>query len=580
MSYLGIEKSILGKQWIGPSAEQERNQEKLFQETGLPIALCAVLSRLNVSANSLEKYLEPTLRELMPEPAKLKDMTKAAERILIAAKTGEKVAIFADYDVDGGCSAALLIDWFRFFNVECTLYVPDRIKEGFGPNIKALQLLESANSLIICVDCGTLSHKAIETIQTSDLVVLDHHLASETLPKCHAVVNPNRQDELGNLSHLCAAAVVFLCLVEMRRLQRVNEEKSPDLLEMLDLVALATVADVAPLIGVNRAFVRQGLKILARRKRIGLAALSDQIKIDQELSAYHLGFLLGPRINAGGRIGKPDLGAQLLISQDLEAAKAMAERLDQLNFERRNLENQIKEAALEQAINRKTVGSLAWAAGDSWHPGVVGIVASRLKEATNLPSVVIGFDGVIGKGSGRSISGVDLGFAIQKLMGEGLLLTGGGHKMAVGLSLAKENLEKAMSRLTEIIEQQSTTIDSSPKVNIDTLLLPSAATLELVELLNSAGPYGPGAKAPTFVFANMQITFLKRIGTSHLRLKFSDDTGSLDAICFNAFDNEIGSTLENHGGNSVHLCGKLDINYWRGRKSVQLRLEDAQFSNV
>ena len=546
MSYLGIEKSILGKQWIGPSAEQERNQEKLFQETGLPIALCAVLSRLNVSANSLEKYLEPTLRELMPEPAKLKDMTKAAERILIAAKTGEKVAIFADYDVDGGCSAALLIDWFRFFNVECTLYVPDRIKEGFGPNIKALQLLESANSLIICVDCGTLSHEAIETIQTSDLVVLDHHLASETLPKCHAVVNPNRQDELGNLSHLCAAAVVFLCLVEMRRLQRVNEEKSPDLLEMLDLVALATVADVAPLIGVNRAFVRQGLKILARRKRIGLAALSDQIKIDQEL----------------------------------EAAKAMAERLDQLNFERRNLENQIKEAALEQAINRKTVGSLAWAAGDSWHPGVVGIVASRLKEATNLPSVVIGFDGLIGKGSGRSISGVDLGFAIQKLMGEGLLLTGGGHKMAVGLSLAKENLEKAMSRLTEIIEQQSTTIDSSPKVNIDTLLLPSAATLELVELLNSAGPYGPGAKAPTFVFANMQITFLKRIGTSHLRLKFSDDTGSLDAICFNAFDNEIGSTLENHGGNSVHLCGKLDINYWRGRKSVQLRLEDAQFSNV
>ena len=542
MSYLGIEKSILAKQWIGPSSEQERNQEKLFQETGLPLALCAVLSRLNVDTNSAAKYLEPTLRELMPEPAKLKDMTKAAERILHSAKTGEKVAIFADYDVDGGCSAALLIDWFRFFNIECTLYVPDRVKEGFGPNIKALQFLESTHSLIICVDCGTLSHQAIESLNASDLIILDHHLASEILPKCYAVVNPNRQDEVGNLSHLCAAAVVFLCLVEMRRLLRLNAAESPDLLNMLDLVALATVADVAPLVGVNRAFVRQGLKILAGRKRIGLAALSDQVKIDQELSTYHLGFLLGPRINAGGRIGKPDLGAQLLITQDLEAAKAMAERLDQLNFERRELEKQIKEAALEQAINQKSFDSLAWAAGESWHPGVVGIVASRLKEATNLPSIVIGFDGLIGKGSGRSVSGVDLGFAIQKLVNEGLLLTGGGHKMAVGLSVARENLEKAMYRLDEIIKQQGAKIDSSPKVNIDTLLLPSAATLELVELLNSAGPYGPGAKAPTFVFANMQITYFKRIGTSHLRIKFGDTTGSLDAICFNAFDTEIGPT--------------------------------------
>ena len=578
MSYLGIEKSILAKQWIGPSSEQERNQEKLFQETGLPMALCAVLSRLNIDTNSAAKYLEPKLRELMPEPSKLKDMTKAAERILHSAKTGEKVAIFADYDVDGGCSAALLIDWFRFFNIECTLYVPDRVKEGFGPNIKALQFLESTHSLIICVDCGTLSHQAIESLNASDLIVLDHHLASEILPKCYAVVNPNRQDELGDLSHLCAAAVVFLCLVEMRRLLRLNAEESPDLLNMLDLVALATVADVAPLVGVNRAFVRQGLKILAGRKRIGLAALSDQIKIDQELSTYHLGFLLGPRINAGGRIGKPDLGAQLLIAQDLEAAKAMAERLDQLNFERRELENQIKEAALEQAINQKSFESLAWAAGEAWHPGVVGIVASRLKEATNLPSIVIGFDGLIGKGSGRSISGVDLGFAIQKLVSEGLLLTGGGHKMAVGLSVAKENLEKAMYRLDEIIKRQGAAIDRSPKVNIDTLLLPSAATLELVELLNSAGPYGPGAKAPTVVFANMQITYFKRVGTSHLRIKFGDNTGSLDAICFNAFDTEIGPALENHGGRTLHLCGKLDINQWRGQRGVQLRLEDAQFA--
>ena len=578
MSYLGIEKSILANKWIGPDPEQERNQEKLFQETNLPIELCAVLSRLNVDSTSAASYLDPTLRELMPEPAKLKDMTKAAKRILHAAKTGEKVAIFADYDVDGGCSAALLIDWFRFFNVECTLYVPDRIKEGFGPNIEALQLLESAHSLIICVDCGTLSHEAIESVQTCDLIVLDHHLANETLPECHAVVNPNRQDEIGNLSHLCAAAVIFLCLVEMRRLLRVSNEKSPDLMNMLDLVALATIADVAPLIGVNRAFVRQGLKILAQRKRVGLAALSDQIKIDQTLSAYHLGFLLGPRINAGGRIGKPDLGAQLLISQDLHTASAIAERLDQLNTERRELEKQIKEMALVQAMHQNDTDSLAWAAGDSWHPGVLGIVASRIKETTNLPSVVIGFNGAIGKGSGRSISGVDLGFAIQKLVSEGLLITGGGHKMAVGLSLFRENLEKAMYRLNEIIKKQHSSIDRTPKINIDALLLPSAATLELVELLNSAGPYGPGAKAPTFVFANMQINFLKRIGTDHLKIRFGDHSGSLDAISFKAFDNNLGQVLENHNGRLVHLCGKLDINYWRGKRNVQLRLEDAQFA--
>ena len=289
--------------------------------------------------------------------------------------------------------------------------------------------------------------------------------------------------------------------------------------------------------------------------------------------------MLSPRINAGGRIGKPDLGAQLLISEDPHTASAIAERLDQLNTERQELEKQIKELALVQAMHQKNTDALAWAAGDSWHPGVLGIVASRIKETTNLPSVVIGFEGSLGKGSGRSISGVDLGFAIQKLVSEGLLINGGGHKMAAGLSLVKENLEKAMCRLNEIIKQQHNSIDRTPKINIDALLFPSAATLEFVELLNTAGPYGPGAKAPTFVFANMQINFLKRIGSDHLKFKFGDHSGSLDAISFKAFDNNIGPALQNHNGRLVHLCGKLDINHWRGKRTVQLRLEDAQFAN-
>lgn len=574
--YLGVDRSLTGRRWIGPAPDITRLAEALMQQTGLPPALCQTLSRLGVPADDVPTYLEPTLRALLPDPRSLRDMEKAAGRILQAVRNRERIAVFADYDVDGGASAALLIDWLRQLDRKVTLYVPDRIDEGYGPNEPAMETLARDHDLIVCVDCGTLSHGPIAAARAADVVVLDHHLGGETLPDAFALVNPNRQDEDGALAHLCAAGVVFLTLVEAGRQMREAGAQGPDLMAMLDLVALATVADVAPLKGVNRALVRQGLKVMAQRARPGLVALCDVGRLDTAPKSYHLGFVLGPRVNAGGRIGKADLGARLLATTDPHEAKSIAERLDALNTERREIEEAVRAQALEQAEERGFDAPLVWAAGEGWHPGVVGIVASRLKERTNRPSIVIGFDGDAGKGSGRSVSGIDLGAAIQKLAAEGHLEKGGGHKMAAGLSLSRAQLEPAMARLTEILTKQGADQLGASDLRLDGPLMPGAATPELVEQLEEAGPFGAGAAAPRFVFPDMQIGFAKRVGSSHLKISFGDGLGSrIDAISFGAFDGPLGSALEQHGGARFHLAGRLEINEWGGRRSVQLRLEDA-----
>jgi single-stranded-DNA-specific exonuclease len=512
----------------------------------------------------------------LPDPRTLRDMERAAGRILQAVRNRERIAIFADYDVDGGASAALLIDWLRQLDRKATLYVPDRIDEGYGPNEAAMEALARDHDLIVCVDCGTLSHGPIAAAKGADVVVLDHHLGGETLPDAYAVVNPNRQDEDGALAHLCAAGVVFLTLVEAGRQMRVSGAQGPDLMSMLDLVALATVADVAPLKGVNRALVRQGLKVMAQRARPGLVALCDVGRLDTAPTSYHLGFVLGPRVNAGGRIGKADLGARLLATIDPHEARSIAERLDALNTERREIEEAVRAQALEQAEERGFDAPLVWAAGEGWHPGVVGIVASRLKERTNRPSIVIGFDGDAGKGSGRSVSGIDLGAAIQKLAAEGHLEKGGGHKMAAGLSLSRAQLEPAMARLAAILAKQGADQLGASDLRLDGPLMPGAATPELIDMLEQAGPFGAGAAAPRFAFPDMQIAFAKRVGSAHLKLSFGDGLGArIDAICFGAFDGPLGAALEQHGGARFHLAGRLEINEWGGRRSVQLRLEDA-----
>ncbi len=500
MSFLGVDASLMGRRWVGPGVEVERATEVLVQQTSLPLALCQVLARRGVAAEEAEAFLAPSLRDLLPDPRSLRDMEKAATRFLAAVKARQRIAVFADYDVDGGSSAALLLVWLREMGCAATLYVPDRIDEGYGPNDAAMAELAAAHDLIVCVDCGTLSHGPVAAAVGADVVILDHHLGGETLPDALAVVNPNRQDEDGALAHLCAAAVVFLMLVEAGRQLREAGARGPDLMALLDLVGLATVADVAPLIGVNRAFVRQGLVVMGRRARPGLAALADVARMDTAPSAYHLGYLLGPRINAGGRIGKADLGARLLSCSDPHEAAAMADRLNDLNAERREIEAAVTAAAMAQAEARGLDAPLVWAAGEGWHPGVVGIVASRLKEATNRPSVVIGLDGDEGKGSGRSIAGVDLGASIQRLAGEGLLIKGGGHKMAAGLTVARDQLDPAMERLAELLAKQGAGQGGAADLRLDGLLMPGAATVPLVRAIETAGPFGAGASAPRYVF--------------------------------------------------------------------------------
>ncbi|MFT6933082.1 MAG: single-stranded-DNA-specific exonuclease [Paracoccaceae bacterium] len=577
-AFLGVERSITARRWVGLTPEQDRLATTLTQRADVEPALARVLARRGVLPEEVPSFLVPALRDLLPDPMHLKDMERASVRILQAVSKNEPIAIFADYDVDGGSSAALLLDWLDQMGRSATLYIPDRIDEGYGPNDAAMAALAKDHRLIICVDCGTLSTGPIAAAIGADVIVLDHHLAGADLPDATAVVNPNRQDEDGSLGHLCAAAVVFLVLVDLNRRLRADGQQGPDLMAMLDLVALATVADVAQLTGVNRAFVRQGLKVMARRGRPGLVALADVARLDQSPSSYHLGFVLGPRVNAGGRIGQADLGARLLATRDPAQAAKMALRLDQLNTDRREIEAMVRDAALEQATERGLDGPLVWAAGEGWHPGVVGIVAARLKEATNRPAVVIGLDGGEGKGSGRSITGVDLGASIQKLAAEGLLIKGGGHRMAAGLTIARDQLEPAMARLAELLDRQGAGAAGPADLRLDSTLMPSGATIELIEQLEAAGPFGAGASAPRFVFPSQRIKSTRPVGEGHLKLNFSDGFGpQIEAICFNATQSGLGPALEDHGNRAVHLAGRLEVNHWNGRQRVQLRLEDAAF---
>ncbi len=574
-AFLNVEASLTGRRWVGPDAGQDRLAEAIAQGSRLPLPLCRILAARGVEPAEAAAFLAPVLRDLLPDPRSLRDMEKAASRFLQAVDNRERVAIFADYDVDGGASAALLIVWLRAMGRQATLYIPDRIDEGYGPNTPAMRDLAKTHSLILCVDCGTLSHDPVAAAAPADVVILDHHLAAETLPAAHAIVNPNRQDEDGQLAHLCAAAVVFLLLVEANRQLRADGTQGPDLMQMLDLVALATVADVAPLTGVNRAFVRQGLKVMARRERPGLRALADVSRMDSAPTAYSLGFLLGPRVNAGGRIGQADLGARLLATEDDREAEALAARLDQLNTERREITERVREEAMAQAEARGLDAPLVWAAAEGWHPGVVGIVAARLKEASGRPAVVIGLEGGEGKGSGRSVTGVDLGAAVQRVAAEGLLIKGGGHKMAAGLTVARDRLEEAMARLSELLARQGAGAGGSLELRVDGLLMPQAATHALAEQIESAGPFGAAAPAPRFVLPEVTLTS-RRIGESHLRLSIRNPGGQpLEAVAFGAFDSPLGPALENPGTQPFHLAGKIEVNTWGGRSRVQLRLDDA-----
>ncbi|MFV0410387.1 MAG: single-stranded-DNA-specific exonuclease RecJ [Paracoccus sp. (in: a-proteobacteria)] len=574
-AFLNVESSLSGYRWVGPDEARTRLAEGLAQSADLPLPVARILAERGVAAGDVAGYLAPTLREMLPDPLSLRDMAPAAERLVNASVRGERIAIFADYDVDGGASAALLLDWLRQQGRDATLYIPDRIDEGYGPNAPAMAALAADHDLIVCVDCGTLSHDALAAGSAADIIVLDHHLGGETLPPALAVVNPNRQDEDGGLGHLCAAGVVFLTLVQAGRVLRAQAQREPALLPMLDLVALATVADVAPLIGVNRAFVRQGLAVMARRERPGLVALTDVSRIDTAPSSFHLGFMLGPRVNAGGRVGRADLGARCLSSSDAGEARRLAEALDELNRDRRAIESAVRDEALAQ-VEARGNRVLSWASGGGWHPGVVGIVAARVKERTGLPSVIIGTENGIGKGSARSVPGVDLGHAVQRLAAEGLLEKGGGHRMAAGLTVAESQIEAAMARLAELIAPELADRSGINDLRISGLMEPAAATPELMEMIESVGPFGQAAPAPRYAFADLILDSAATMGDGHLRAAFrAAGQKPLEAVAWEAMSGPLGPALIGARGRRFHIAGKLELSHWGGRSRVRLRLDDA-----
>ncbi|MEM9012677.1 MAG: single-stranded-DNA-specific exonuclease RecJ [Pseudomonadota bacterium] len=577
-AFLGVASSLLGRRWVGLDAGLIRQGAAIAQVAELPELAGRVLAARGVPADSaaVRAFLAPTLRALMPDPSVLRDMERAASRLVAATLAGERIAIFADYDVDGAASAALLLDWLAALGQSATLYVPDRVAEGYGPNFPAMQRLAEAHDLIVCVDCGTLAHEAIGAAAGAEVLVLDHHQGGETLPPALAVVNPNRQDERAGaeLRALAAAGVVFLVLVAANRLLRAEGREGPDLLPFLDLVALATVADVAPLTGLNRAFVRQGLVVMARRARPGLAALADVASLTSAPTAYHLGYLLGPRLNAGGRVGGSDLGTRLLVTRDGAEAARLAAELDALNQERRSLEASVLAAAMAAAEARGTDGPLVWAAGEGWHPGVVGIVAARLKEWANRPAVVIALDGETGQGSARSVIGIDLGAAVAETVRDGLLMKGGGHAMAAGLSVRADGVEAAMERLAAALARQGADRLGPPDLCLDAVLAPRAATVELVEVLERAGPFGAGAPGPRVAVSGV-LSHVRRLGERHIAVTLSADGGRLDAVAFGAFDGPLGPALEARQGMPVHLAGRLERDDWRGRRRARLRIEDA-----
>lgn len=587
--FLGVTRSVLGRPWRDRlDAAGLGRAEALAQLGGIPDILARLLAGRGVEPAEAARFLEPRLRDLLPDPSTLTDMEPAAARLARAASTGEHVAIFGDYDVDGACSAALLAGYLKRAGARPRIHIPDRLIEGYGPNSEAIRMLAAEGAtLLVTVDCGTTSHEPLaEAMRLGlDVVVLDHHQAPEQLPPVVALVNPNRQDDLSGLGHLCAAGVVFLALVATsRELRRQNfwtgQGGEPDLLAMLDLVALATVADVVPLHGLNRAFVRQGLAILRGRARPGLAALMDVAGLDGPVQPWHLGFLLGPRINAGGRIGDAALGARLLLSDDEIEARSIAAELNRLNQERQEIERQaVLEAVAEadHALMRAPDLAVLMAASADWHPGIVGLVAARLKERFSRPAFALALNGQGGAtGSGRSLAGVDLGRAVREAVEAGLAVKGGGHAMAAGVTLQAGQSAAFHSFLSERLAAQVAAVGEAEALLIDAALSAGGANPRLLAEIDKAGPFGAGSPEPVFVFPAHRLVDAVEIGSGgHIRIKLrSGDGATIGGIAFRVAQEPLGRALMAARGDSVHLAASLTLNRWGGRESAEMRLLD------
>jgi len=593
-AFLGVGRSVRGFVW------RERLEARLANEAAaisqrydLPELLGRVLAARGVGLAGVPVFLDPSVKALMPDPSSLAGMGEAVLRLADAIERREPVAIFGDYDVDGACSSALLARFLAHHGAPSRIYIPDRMTEGYGPNAAALEMLiREGAKLIVTVDCGTTSFEALETPPRAgiDVLVIDHHQADERLPAASVIVNPNRQDDVSGQGDLCAAGVVFLVLVatarELRRRGHYGQAQSePALLGDLDLVALATVADVVPLTGLNRAYVTKGLQVMRQRQNTGLRALIDAAGLTQPPTTYHLGYILGPRINAGGRIGEAGLGARLLTTGDEVEANRIAALLDRLNKERKAVE----QAALEEAaaaagheIDKEPGLPLIVVGSDTWHKGIVGLVASRLVERFGRPACVIAWErpggGGVWQGTGslRSIGGVDIGRAVRAAVAAGHLVKGGGHAMAAGLTLSRDRLEALRAFLCSEIADSANGVREALALDIDGALVASGVTGELIDLLERAGPYGQGNPQPRFAFPAHRVRFAKIVGEKHVRCVLEAGDGArLDAVAFRAAGEPLGELLMGAGGMPLNVAGTVRRDTWGGREKIELTIEDA-----
>ena len=581
-----IDDTLGGRFWTMKDL-QDADVRRLAAKLGNNDLLGRLLMLRGVVPDDVDAFMRPTLRNTFPDPSSFADMDKAASLTLDALMSGKSVTVFADYDVDGGTSAAILARYFREWDRELGLYVPDRLTEGYGPTPEAFQHLKASGAeLVITVDCGAAAREALDEAVEIDLpvIVLDHHLMHGDLPECAALVNPNRPDCGSGCGHLAGVGVVFVFVAALNRLARERnvtppQGKLPDLIQWLDLCALGTLCDMAPLKGVNRAFSRQGLKIMSANNNPGLRALADISGIGKIETVYHATFMLGPRLNAGGRVGDPWLAAKLLATDDRGEAITLAERLHGLNDERKAIEAAILEEATaqaERALAKRPDMTALVAGGEGWHPGVIGIVAGRLKDKFHLPSVVIGWGeglGPVAKGSARSVRGVNIGDAISEAARQGLILSGGGHAMAGGLSLKPDQLTEFSDWLNLYLKDKTQNILAARELTIDALISPGGATVELCDAVDSIGPFGAGAPQPVFAMLETTVSGSRIIGENHMKFFAEDSSGRVECVAWRAVGTPLGDAIRT--SERLHIVGRLKVNEWQGRQRVQMDIIDA-----
>lgn len=581
---LGVSRSAAGQFWL-MQENDDRQVLTLSQRLGLPDLLCRMLASRGIDAEHAEAYLDPKIRDLLIDPSLMADMDKATERLAKAIIEDEPIAVFGDYDVDGATSSSLLIRYWRACGRDMQFYIPDRQKEGYGPNEAAFQKLhDDGYKLLITVDCGTMAHDVLANAKArgQEVIVADHHQTGGGLPDCFALINPRRADDESGLGHLAAVGVTFMVLVGLNRTLRrrgfFEARDEPDLTHLLDLVALGTVCDVVPLEGVNRAFVRQGLSIMQQGRNLGMQALGKVARTEGLWGTYQLGFQLGPRVNAGGRVGQAEIGTRLLTTQSGDEAAGYAARLDDFNTQRRSIESDVQDAAMRNVEKMLETGNALppyiLQAGDGWHAGVIGIVAGRLKDKYNRPTFVIAFDAAgLGKGSARSVSSVDVGKLVAGAVDEKLIEAGGGHAMAAGVTLHRAQLPAFEAYLGEALGTMA--LDAPRRLRLDASLTPQAANRDLWEMMQQVGPFGAGNPEPRIVLPAVKIFNQSVVGDGHVRCVLAGEGGGrLKAMAFASVPEEVRMLLQTTRS-PVHIAGFLRADDWNGRRDVQFMVHDA-----